>query len=264
MALYISVINHNHDDIICNNTTLKELATKHIVILKSNTNVTQELQAYCKDNNITLLKGDKKKGFGANNNEVFFYIQNNFEITNEDLFLVMNPDIKITLNEIEKLIYYVKKTSSDIASINLYKDLKLTIYDNSIRHYPQLLSPIKTLLGLQRNDLYEKENIIAPICIDWAAGSFLLFTMKCYIKLKGFNEKYYMYFEDVDICARAHKKNCCIYYFPDVKAVHYAQHDNRKLFSRHNMYYIISYVKYFTSHKKLRNIFFKLTFKRKI
>lgn len=64
MTLFISVINHNHDDMICENETLKSLAKEHTVILKSNTLVTNPLKTYCEEAGITLLQGTISKGFG--------------------------------------------------------------------------------------------------------------------------------------------------------------------------------------------------------
>ncbi|KFE30284.1 putative glycosyltransferase [Vibrio mimicus] len=71
MRLFISVINHNHAQMIINNSTLQLLAAKHHVILKSNTLVSPELTDYCTKNHITLLQGKSFKSFGANNNEVY-------------------------------------------------------------------------------------------------------------------------------------------------------------------------------------------------
>ncbi len=68
MKLFISVVNHNHDQMIINNQTLQQLATKHHVTLKSNTLASPKLTAHCIHNNISLLQGKSFKSFGANNN----------------------------------------------------------------------------------------------------------------------------------------------------------------------------------------------------
>lgn len=246
MKLFISVINHNHDEMIVNNPTLKQLATKYRVILKSNTPASEKLKEYCDINQITILQGTRLKGFGANNNEIYRYAESHLNIQKEDFFLVLNPDVEISLDSIITLINETITTSADIAAINLFKDKELTIYDNSIRRYPKLLSPLKTLLGIERSDLYDKASIASPTKIEWAAGSFLLFKVECYQLLKGFNENYFMYFEDADVCTRANKKGLNVYYFPNIKALHYASHQNRKLFSKHFIWYWCSSLRYHT------------------
>jgi GT2 family glycosyltransferase len=245
LPLFISVVNHFHDALISNEETLKNLAKHHKVIVKSNTLPSTELKTYCKENNLSLmLPDDESKGFGANNNEVFNYAISQLRMQDNDFFLVLNPDVIITEESIEQLLLLATQFQSDISAINLYKNRERTLSDDSIRRYHSLLNPLKGLLGLKRNDAYDKSKIEKPITIDWAAGSFLLFTVKSYKKLKGFDEKYFMYFEDVDICTRANKQGLKVMYFPQIEAIHLAAHNNRKLFSNHFKWYLFSLIRY--------------------
>lgn len=244
MRLFISIINHHHDDLILQYDTLRQLSTHYSVILKSNTQPSSDLHAYCQYHAIHLLTDNKTKGFGANNNDVFHFAQQQLGMTLEDYFLVLNPDVIIDKNMIAQLLKLVEQHQSDISAINLYKDKEKTIFDHSIRRSHSLLNPLKSLLGLPRNDIYDKASIHSPQEIDWAAGSFLLFSAQCYEQLNGFDETYFMYFEDADICMRAHKKGNIIKYFPQIEAIHLAQHANRKLFSKAFYWYITSLIKY--------------------
>ncbi|WHR50802.1 glycosyltransferase family 2 protein [Vibrio furnissii] len=244
MALFISVVNHGHDEMICSSVTLKNLAQKHTVIVKSNTQAQPCLKDYCQKAGIHLIQGDEFKGFGANNNEVFNFVRSTFNMCDSDFFLVLNPDIEISTEVIAQLIVRLENTPADISAINLFKDSAMTEYDHSVRHYPELLNPVKTLLRIPRRDLYDKATIQNPMKIDWAAGSFLFFKAKCYESLKGFDEKYFMYFEDADICTRANLAGYNVMYFPEIKAIHFASHQNRKLFSKHFIWYWSSSFRY--------------------
>lgn len=244
MTLFISVVNHHHDDLIADNSTLSSLAKKHKVIIKSNTQPTEKLICYCKDNNISLITSREIKGFGANNNEVFEFAQTHLGMADEDYFLVLNPDVDISQKSLESLLNKAQTQSADISAINLFKDKEYSIPDNSIRYYPKLLAPLKSLVGIKRTDRHDKSLIKQPIKIDWAAGSFLLFTTKCFKELNGFDEKFFMYFEDADICTRANKNGFNVWFFPAIKAIHYASHQNRKVFSKHFIWYWMSSVRY--------------------
>tara|TARA_R110001583_G_scaffold195527_1_gene375363 strand:+ start:997 stop:1740 length:744 start_codon:yes stop_codon:yes gene_type:complete len=244
MKLFISVINHNHDEMIVNNPTLKQLATQYWVILKSNTPASQMLKEYCDINQITILQGTKSRGFGANNNEVYKYAERHLDMQKKDFFLVINPDVEISLDSINQLLSDVTALSADIAAINLFKDTQFTVYDNSIRHYPKPLTPLKSLLGLERKDYYNKVLINTPTKIEWAAGSFLLFKAECYQFLQGFDENYFMYFEDADICTRANNLGLTVMYFPKIEAIHLAAQNNRNLFSKHFKWYLRSLLRY--------------------
>jgi N-acetylglucosaminyl-diphospho-decaprenol L-rhamnosyltransferase len=238
MALFISVVNHHHDDIICNTDTLKNLACEHNVIIKSNTFPDPKLEEYSNTGGIHLLTSPTAKGFGANNNEVFDFSVSELKMQPDDYFLVLNPDVIIEVTDVNRLLQLAHDYSTDISAINLYRNKEKTEYDNSIRHYHSLLNSLKSLIGLPRLDIYDKSVIKQPIEIDWAAGSFLLFKAQCYRDLKGFDEKYFMYFEDVDICSRAHSKKMKVMYFPNIKAVHIGMHENRNLFSKHFCWYL--------------------------
>lgn len=70
----------------------------------------------------------------------------------------------------------------------------------------------------KKNDcVVNKNKITKPTYVDWAAGSFLIFNAFFYSKLNGFNEKYFMYCEDIDICWRA--KNTSILQFYTIHAM---------------------------------------------
>src|SRR5690625_6433863 len=49
----------------------------------------------------------------------------------------------------------------------------------------------------------KRQDINAHCHVDWASGAFLVFEAELYAELGGFDERYYLYCEDVDICWRA-------------------------------------------------------------
>lgn len=244
MTLYISVINHNHDDIICQSETLKNLAEKHVVVIRSNTTPTDKLNQYVNCANIHLVVGKKQLGFAANNNAVFQFCSTALKMKKKDYFLALNPDVDIEIDAINDLLIYASELKSDISTINLFRDPDFIEYDNSIRYYHKISAPFLSLMGFKRNDIYNKDKVDKPINIDWAAGSFLLFRVEAYSKLSGFDEKYFMYFEDADICTRANREGMVVTYIPTVKAVHYASLKNRALFSKHFFWYTMSAFRY--------------------
>jgi len=248
MSLFISVVNHNHDHFIINNKTLANLSKLHNVIVKSNSLPSIELVEYCKKSKIKLIKSTRKKGFGANNNDIFKYAYSKLKMKKEDYFLVLNPDVVVEQKEIKNLLNLIYTYNADIAAINLYKNYEKTIFDNSIRYKHSIFSPFKSIVGIKRNDIYDKSTVLKPINIDWAAGSFLLFKVKAYQELNGFDEHYFMYFEDADICTRAKKLGLKLIYFPQISAVHLAAHNNRKISSKHFLWYLRSMMRYHLLH----------------
>lgn len=243
--IFLCIVNHNHDELIINNETLPLLSKKYQIIIKSNTPATDALIKFTKSNKIQLINSHYGLGFGENNNHVFRHLNNNNVISDDDYFLVINPDVKIQHTELKKLQLQTKIVISDMYTINLYNDENYEQPELSIKKFPSIIGPIQGLISkIKRTDAYNKEMITEPKVIDWAAGSFLMFSKRCYESLNGFDESYFMYFEDVDICKRAKQEQMLLTYLPQVKAVHKGAYNNRKLFSQHFYWYLKSYFRY--------------------
>lgn len=242
MKVFIGIISHGHADLIKELGTAAHLANNFKVVLKNNVN--ENLTLYCGNNNIELIEADKGKGFGENNNLIFDYCLKNLNMDlDKDHFIVLNPDVQISVDSINALIKKCNEDLSHLAAINLIKPNGE--YDYSVRDYPKLTDFINSFLTLSNKTKLDKSLVKTPISADWAAGSFLLFKASLYNKLGGFDSDYFMYCEDIDICWRARKLfSRMLTYYPDINAIHHAQHANRSVLSKHFMWHIKSMVRY--------------------
>jgi len=64
--------------------------------------------------------------------------------------------------------------------------------------------------------------------VDWVTGAFMAFRRETYERIGGFDENYFMYYEDADICLRARKAGWETCYLPQAQAVHFNPYGNRK------------------------------------
>ncbi|MEQ9969533.1 glycosyltransferase family 2 protein [Pectobacterium carotovorum] len=242
MSIYIAVVSHGHEKIINEINCLHELCKEYKVILKSNIKGDDfsVLQAH---ENFHWINEQYSCGFGHNNNIIFNYCLEKFKIKESDIFIVLNPDVDISIDKIAELAEYMKKDGAKISAINLFKDKEQKNYDNSIRHFPTLKKFILSFLGYNSSYIIDKNtlNKYYPIAVDWAAGSFLAFTVSHYANLKGFDQKYFMYCEDIDICYRSnHLLQEPVIYYPQIIGYHFAKHENRKIISKHFAWHILS------------------------
>ncbi|QPE17054.1 glycosyltransferase family 2 protein [Providencia rettgeri] len=240
MKIYVSVVSHNHGKLIKNLDVLSKLNNDNIIIIIKNNINDPALVTYCLEKKIILIDENYFKGFGENNNLVFQYIVDNFEITRDDYFLVLNPDVII---DKETLINYVSTCSKErikLSTLNLYIDRENNIYDNNIRKFPNIITFFNSFLFKKNNSLINKVNIKHPQEMDWAAGSFLLFNIYHYKKINGFNQRYFMYCEDIDICYRSARAGQRLTYLPQFSAIHLAKHENRNIFSKHFFWHLKS------------------------
>ena len=81
---------------------------------------------------------------------------------------------------------------------------------------------------------------------DWVGGMFMLFTRETFDAVGGFDERYHLYYEDVDICARVRTSGKEIVLCPTVEVIHDAQrqsHTSPRFFAWH----VVSMLRFFFS-----------------
>ncbi|MFL9595286.1 glycosyltransferase family 2 protein [Aeromonas veronii] len=246
--VFFSVISHNHCDLIKRISSLGKLCGQlnFNVIVKSNTE-NDDFSSFQSAKNFHWLNSNYGLGFGANNNYVFKFCRDNLGMTEDDFFIVLNPDVEIEVDAIVTLISNMTTDDCVFASINLFKDPSFSLHDNSIRRFPNLFQFVKSFLGLGNDAVVNKSKIVHPCHVDWAAGSFLAFTAGHYQGLGGFDEHYFMYCEDIDICYRSHQVLTPLTFYPHIRAIHYARHENRKIFSVHFVWHLTSVFRFLFS-----------------
>lgn len=148
---------------------------------------------------VNLIEGKINVGFGAGHNVIF-------KKTKADFFLILNPDSLFTENVIDKMVEFMEKENCHIASCKVFSfDGKL---QPNAGNLPFGLSLIGWLFNL--DSFFHKSFHIEDIDfyesareVGWVSGNFMIIKAEVLQKLGGFNEKYFMYFEDVEICFRA-------------------------------------------------------------
>lgn len=179
---------------------------------------------------ILILKNNISLGFGANHNRAFAQ-------SNGGFFAVVNPDIRAK-NLCFEYLRAVMSDSSIGACGPLVVNSKGEVED-SARKFPTFYSLLLRILtrGRKSSVDYQLERIGEPIDVDWVGGMFMLFRSSAFSLVKGFDEyRFYMYFEDVDICRRLHAKGLSILIQPKTFVIHDAQkssHTNVRYLSWH-------------------------------
>ncbi|MES2049503.1 MAG: glycosyltransferase family 2 protein [Pseudomonadota bacterium] len=204
-----------------------------------------KLKTYCAEHAIFYTDAQAGLGFGHNNNFLYDLIQKEIGFSADDFFIVMNPDISIRPETILQLVEQMQQDQFPIATLNLYRDLNFIETDANIRRFPDLFSLARMTVVRSVSEPYDKNSMTKPCHVDWASGAFLAFDAKHYSTLQGFDLRYFMYFEDVDICYRSKLLlDKGIRYYPLLKATHAAAHKNRNLASKHAIWFFHSFIKF--------------------
>lgn len=243
MRLFISVVSHGHSDLIAALDCIPKLNQDFVVVVKNNLECPREI-VKLNTLGVKVINERFNSGFGENNNIVFDYCQNELMMSDDDYFLVLNPDVVVDKDVIKDFLSLTASDRLKFSTANLYKDSSFETPDNSIRRFPKAIDFFNSFLGIGKPYHYDKSIMRSQSHVDWAAGSCLLFRADHYKRLNGFDERFFMYCEDIDICRRSHELNEPLTFLPEIKMLHLAEHSNRSIFSKHFFWHVKSIIKY--------------------
>ena len=200
------------------------------------------------DDRIKYIFNNSNRGFGAGHNIVLKKLINGNE--KSEFHLMINADVFFEENTIEKIIAYMRK-NSDIGQIGPRIYESNGEINRSCRLLPTPLNlifrrffPVKSIVE-KMDYSYEmkwydyKSTIEVPIL----SGCFIFVRTDILKDIGVFDERYFMYMEDYDLCRRIGKKYKVVFY-PKVNIVHEhgkASYKSRKMMIIH----IKSAIKYF-------------------
>lgn len=172
---------------------------------------------------VQVINNQYPKGFGANHNQAFEYC-------NTPYFCVLNPDIRLQDNPFPLLIDELNKHSSALIAPKVVNPEGAV--EDSVRKFPTPLSILKKILQKKRSADYPTNHIIFNP--DWVGGMFMLFRSEAFKQIGGFDQRYFLYYEDVDICRTLHQSKNGIIYTPNTSVIHAARRTSHK-----NLRYLI-------------------------
>lgn len=248
MTIFISVVSHNHKSMIRDLGSIEKLSKEANVqvIIKNNTN--ESFSDFCR-HNIYVVDSCKGSGFAKNNNLNFAFAINELKAKNDDYFIAVNPDVIISYEDIMHLVESMRNDQCVFSTVNLYKNADMTVSDDSIRNFPAFKDFLGSFLGFKNKTCLDKMSINEPCEIEWCSGALMAFKVSYYKELGGFDERYFMYCEDIDICHRSFINGVKVKYYPNVKAIHLAQHKNKKIYSRHFYWHVKSTIRFLCKTK---------------
>lgn len=185
------------------------------------------------DNIETILKEFPGVVFVDNKKNIGFCAGNNRAISHSkgDYILILNPDIRIEQSSIEKL-YLTLKSNENMGLIGP----RLINADGSTQEtsfaFPNIYYPLfrrtpfgKTKTGQRWLNKFLLKNIDRNknLEVDWLQGACFMIKKEIFNKIKGYDEKIFMYLDDMDICRRVWEIEKSVYYMGEVSAIHLHQ-----------------------------------------
>lgn len=176
------------------------------------------------DPQIHSIIAARNRGFGAGNNLAISKV-------NSDYHIIVNPDVKIpNTNEVVRMVTYMQLHNVVLLSPKIYD--KNGNIQKLVKRDPSVFDMAIRFLGknvfLRRQRWFTFDNQYDEIHeASNLSGSFLVFKTKTLKEIGGFDERYFMYMEDADICRSMATMGKAVYY-PDAYVIHEWQRENQK------------------------------------
>lgn len=244
----VAIVSHGHQDLLIQSRLGGLLDTANLADVRiwvKDNSPSPALAEFCQQHQVNYTAASPGMGFGENNNYLFDLVCRSEATQDKDFFILMNPDITLDLSVLKELTSLMRKDQVPIATLNLYRDEALTQPDANVRRFPSWHSILRMLAVRSISQPYDKSQLNQACHLDWASGALMAFEIGHYRNLRGFDSRYFMYFEDVDICYRSQKLlGKGIRYYPQLVARHKAAHQNRNLISPHAGWFFRSFLQF--------------------
>lgn len=155
---------------------------------------------------VNVIESSDNVGFGAGCNLAIN------QVARGDKVLFLNPDIRLEVDSISNLIEYSITTPNSLIWGGKTLDENGDVDGKNAWKEPSLLGVICWSffgdvvlkgLGLSIPDAYSESDLISSDAVDAISGCFFLIDLELLNKLEGFDERFFMYSEEVDLCRRA-------------------------------------------------------------
>ena len=191
---------------------------------------------------VVYVKSDGNYGFGYGHN---LAIQK--YARESDYFLICNPDIQFTQSEFQKIVNFAETRVEGLF-------LPKIVYPSGENQFGARLLPSPLNLfarrfapkladQLDQQYLLKDMDLSQPVFVPNLSGCFMFFRSVNLLELEGFDERFFMYLEDIDLSRRCAEKFGTIYY-PLATVIHHheqSSYKNTKLLKAH----LQSALKYF-------------------
>lgn len=222
-----------------------------LIVIDNNINDPSLTKSYAEKNSILLVRSENN-GFGSGCNL-------GATLASGDVLLFLNPDTRL-LSPLDPIILRLYKNEHVIASI------ANKINDEHAVSYGNLPSVLRALfdLGLKKlmfKEFYDKKlasTKIEPLTSvkvltqnEYLSGAFLIMKKDTFLLLGGFDQSFFLYYEDADLCKRAHALDIPLILDASVSYEHAIGGSSDGSVEKMTLIRYSSLSKYYLKHKKV-------------
>lgn len=173
---------------------------------------------------VTLVSAPRNGGFAYGNNLAF---RRACDEARPDYFHLLNPDTLVRKGAIAALVQFLETHPAAAIAGGSFENPDGTDWPFAFR-FPTILSEVASGLQLTIASRVLQRWVVAvgmrPVAqpIDWLPGASMMIRTGVFEALGGFDENYFLYFEETDFCFRAKKAGFSTWYVPESRVMHIA------------------------------------------
>lgn len=170
---------------------------------------------------LVIKRNEKNRGFASACNE-------GAKEGGADYILFLNPDTLLHEDSLDKPVDFMEHPiNREVGIVGIQLIDECGQISRTCARFPNAHQMFTQILGLDRvaprfflnHFMWEWDHKDSRE-VDQVMGAFFLIRRKLFEELKGFDERFFVYFEDLDLSFRAHQAGWRSFYLSDVKAYH--------------------------------------------
>lgn len=218
MQLSVIIVNYNAAPFLelCLHSVQRAIATIHAeVIVVDNHSTDQSVQkVHSLYPNVGVIENKLNVGFARANNL-------GAQLAQGEYICILNPDTIVEEQVFVKLLAFAKANPKTAFTTTQLIDGTGTYLPESKRNVPTPAVAVKKILGFKNNyyneQLTKDQNGQVPVLV----GAMMVCKKAVYEQLGGFDERYFMYGEDIDLSYTAIQQGFTNYYMGAVRTIHF-------------------------------------------
>lgn len=233
MRVSIIIVNYNTGPLTraCVESLLKQKLPYELEIIVVDNASSDESVSFLRSDfpEITVIANKENLGLAAGVNTALAKASGSY-------YLVLNPDIIVQPDAIERMVEYLKENLDvGIVGGRLLSPNGRLQYSCFRFYTPMTILHRRTWLGKTN---WGKRGVASFVMrdydhksvrnVDWLMGSCLMLRAAAVRQVGGMDERFFMYFEDVDWCRRMWQAGWRVVYLPTAEFSHYYQRSSRR------------------------------------
>jgi len=198
---------------------------------------------------LTIIRNHENKGFAYACNQ-------GAKLADSEYILFLNPDTRLFPDSLVKPLHFLEgKHNEHVGILGIQLVDENGVIQRNVARFPTPKSLFYQMLGLDRlwprryqphfmTDWNHRESRE----VDQVTGAFYLVRREVFEELEGFDERFFMYFEDLDFAYRVKQAGWRSYYLTDAQALHYGGGASYQVKAKRLHYVLNSRVLYVAKH----------------